>query len=447
MSCGQGMTGLRCPRNPATKRAMNDHPRGRHLVAADRRFATGGGLLAHLLSGSFSRVLDRIDRGLERGAIEAALPDGSPRLLGGRRPGPRPIVHLHSWRSLARLINSGSVGWYKAWEKGEWSSPDPVPLFELFMLNAESLGATARAKGLFRLVNSIAHRFRDNDKARARENISHHYDLGNDFYRAWLDPGMTYSSALFAEPIAAEEPLEAAQARKLHLLLDRLGLKPGQRLLDIGCGWGSLAEVAARDYGVEVTGLTLSEEQKAYAERRLEAAGLGGRCAIELTDYRDAKGVYDAVASVEMVEAVGEAYWPAYLGSIAGLLRPGGRAAIQFISIREPLFEHYAANADFIQTYIFPGGMLIGESRLEALAGEAGLSWEDREGFGLHYAETLRRWRARYDAAVEEGRLPAGFDEPFHRLWRYYLMYCEGGFRGGGIDVAQVTLVKAPPSP
>jgi cyclopropane-fatty-acyl-phospholipid synthase len=437
------MTGLRRPRNPATKRAMNQQPRGRHLVAADRRFATGGGLFAHLLSGSFSRILGRIDRGLEQGAIEAILPDGSRRLLGGRRPGPRPIVHLHSWRPLARLIASGSVGWYKSWAQGEWSSPDPVPLFELFMLNAETLGATARAKGLFRLVNSLAHRFRDNDKKRARENIAHHYDLGNDFYRPWLDDGMTYSSAVFAEPVGAREPLEAAQARKLELLLDRLDLKPGQRLLDIGCGWGSLAEAAARDHGVVVTGLTLSEEQKAYAERRLEAAGVGGRCSIELTDYRDAIGEFDAVASVEMVEAVGQDYWPAYLESIARMLKPGGRAAIQFISIREPLFEDYAANADFIQSYIFPGGMLISEARLEALAREAGLSWRDREGYGLHYAETLKRWRARYDSAVAEGRLPAGFDEPFHRLWRYYLMYCEGGFRGGGIDVAQVTLVKA----
>jgi cyclopropane-fatty-acyl-phospholipid synthase len=421
---------------------MNQQPRGRHLVAADRRFATGGGLLAHLLSGSFSRILGRIDRGLEQGAIEATLPDGSPLVLGGRRPGPRPIVHLHSWRALARLITSGSVGWYKAWEQGEWSSPDPVPLFELFMLNAESLGATARAKGLFRLVNKVAHRFRANDKRGARENISHHYDLGNDFYRAWLDSSMTYSSAVFAEPVSDEEPLEAAQARKLRLLLGRLRLEPGQRLLDIGCGWGSLAEAAARDCRVEVTGLTLSAEQKDFAERRLETACLGRRCAIELTDYRDARGQYDAVASVEMVEAVGEDYWPVYLESIARLLKPGGRAAIQFISIREPLFENYAANADFIQTYIFPGGMLISEARLERLALAAGLSWEGREGFGPHYAETLKRWRARYDEAVAEGRLPEGFDEGFHRLWRYYLMYCEGGFRGGGIDVAQVTLVK-----
>jgi cyclopropane-fatty-acyl-phospholipid synthase len=421
---------------------MNDQPRGRHLVAADRRFATGGGLLAHLLSGSFSRILDRIDRGLARGAIEATLPDGSHRLLGGRAPGPRPVVRLHSWRALARLIASGSVGWYKAWEQGEWSSADPVPLFDLFMRNAETLGNTGRAKGLFRLVNRLAHRFRGNDKDGARENISHHYDLGNDFYRAWLDSGMTYSSAIFAEPVSDSERLESAQERKLRLLLDRLALEPGAKLLDIGCGWGSLAEIAARDHGVEVVGLTLSEEQKDWAERRIAKAGLAEWAEFRLQDYRDVEGRFDAVASVEMVEAVGQEYWPAYVESIARVLKPGGRSALQFISIREPLFEDYSANADFIQTYIFPGGLLVSEERLRALAEAAGLAWEGRQGYGLHYAETLKRWRARYDEAVAEGRLPAGFDESFHRLWRYYLMYCEGGFRGGGIDVAQVTLVK-----
>ena len=415
--------------------------RGRHLVSADRRFATGGGLLARLLGGSFRHVLDRIDAGLAQGAIDATLPDGSRRRLGGRAPGPEPVVRLHSWTALVRLMTSGSVGWYKAWEQGEWSSPDPVPLFALFMLNGDNLGDTARAKGLFRLVNRLAHRLRDNDRRRARDNIAHHYDLGNDFYRAWLDPSMTYSSAVFAD-LEAAEPLEAAQARKIRLLLDRLDLKPGDRLLEIGCGWGSLAETAARDYGVRVVGITLSEEQKAYAEARLAAAGLAGEVEVRLQDYRETDGRFDAVASVEMAEAVGREYWPDYVASIARLLKPGGRAALQLIAIREALFESYAANADFIQTYIFPGGMLVSEARFEALAHRAGLSWRDRIGYGLHYAETLKRWRTRYDAAVAEGRLPAGFDERFHRLWRYYLMYCEGGFRGGGIDVAQVTLAR-----
>jgi cyclopropane-fatty-acyl-phospholipid synthase len=371
------------------------------------------------------------------------LPDGHFRILGGRRPGPAVIVHVKSWRALVRLATSGSVGWYKAWARGEWSSPDPVPLFDLFMRNAATLGDAARAKGPWRLVNRIAHMLRANDRGRARRNIEHHYDLGNDFYAAWLDPGMTYSAAIFAEPIAADEALEPAQLRKVRALLDRLDLKPGQRLLEIGCGWGGLAEVAARVYGVQVVGLTLSAEQKAFAEARLARAGLADRVEIRLADYRDVQGKFDAVASVEMAEAVGQEYWPAYLRSIARALPSGGRAGLQLISIREELFDDYASSADFIQTYVFPGGMLISEPKFRAVAEEAGLQWRDRQGYGLHYAETLRRWRERYDAAVGEGRLPAGFDEPFHRLWRYYLMYCEGGFRGGGIDVAQVTLVKS----
>ncbi len=416
--------------------------RGKHLVAADRHFATGGGLLSRLLAGGAARLLDRIDDGVRFGRVEASLPDGSFRILGGRADGPVAIVELRSWRALARLMSSGSVGWYKAWELGEWSSPDPVPLFDLFMRNAASLGDSARAKGPWKWVNRIAHAFRSNDPDRARQNIEHHYDLGNDFYAAWLDDSMTYSSAMFAEPISPEEDLEAAQQRKLGALLDRLDLRPGQHLLEIGCGWGGLAQMAARDHQVEVTGLTLSPEQKAFAERRLAESGLSGRAEIRLADYRDVRESFDAVASVEMAEAVGQEYWPIYLQTIRRVLRPGGRAGIQFISIRDELFDSYSATADFIQTYIFPGGMLIGESRFRSLAESIGLRWQDRTGFGLHYAETLRRWRLRYEQAVADGRLPDGFDPAFHRLWTYYLMYCEGGFRGGGIDVVQVTLVK-----
>ncbi|WP_129792725.1 cyclopropane-fatty-acyl-phospholipid synthase family protein [Sphingosinicella sp. CPCC 101087] len=416
--------------------------RGKHLVAADRGFATGGDLVARLFARGFARLLDRIDVGLAEGRIEATLPDGTFRILGGHADGPVAIVHLVSWRALVRLASSGSVGWYKAWTLGEWSSPDPVPLFDLFTRNATGLGETGRAKGPWKWVNHLAHALRANDRARARRNIEHHYDLGNDFYGAWLDPGMTYSSAIFADPSDPAEPLYAAQERKIRLLLDRLHLRPGARLLEIGCGWGSLAEVAARDYGAHVTGLTLSAEQKAFAEARLARAGLSERAEIRLADYREIDGGFDAVASVEMVEAVGQEYWPAYLGSVARVLPPGGRAGIQLISMHEALFDRYAANADFIQTYIFPGGLLIHEPRFRRLAEEAGLEWRDREGYGLHYAETLRRWRQRYDEAVEQARLPHGFDEAFHRLWRYYLMYCEGGFRGGALGVAQVTLVK-----
>jgi cyclopropane-fatty-acyl-phospholipid synthase len=235
--------------------------------------------------------------------------------------------------------------------------------------------------------------------------------------------------------------LETAQLRKIHTLLDRLDLKPGQRLLEIGCGWGTLAIEAAKR-GVEVFGLTLSTEQKAWAEKKIAAANLEDRIEIRLQDYRDTAQQFDAIASVEMVEAVGQRWWPAYLDCIARNLKPGGRAALQYISIDHEVFDGYVRNPDFIQAYIFPGGCLLDEPAFEGLAKERGLSWENRETFRLDYAETLKRWRERYDEAAGVGKLQ-GFDEHFHRLWRYYLMYCEGGFRGGMIDVAQVTMVRA----
>ena len=412
--------------------------RGEHLVRADRRFATGGGVLARLAAPAFSRVLDQIDRRLASGGLDVTVPGGARRRLGFRAPGASAAVRLHSWMALVRLATSGSVGWYKAWAQGEWSSPDPVAIFELFAANAEPLGEVARAKGPFRLVNALAHRRRDNAPRKARENIAAHYDLGNDFYAAWLDATMTYSSARFASP---GDSLERAQLNKVGTLLDRLALQPGQRLLEIGCGWGTLAIEAAKR-GASVVGLTLSNEQKDWAERKIAAAGLLDRIEIRLRDYRDTNECFDAVASVEMAEAVGERWWPAYLGCIARNLRPGGRAALQYISIRPELFDRYGRNADFIQTYIFPGGMLIDEPRFEALALDSGLSWQDRDAFRLDYAETLKRWRDRYDQAIARGALK-GFAESFHQLWRYYLMYCEGGFRGGAIDVAQVTMIKA----
>jgi len=396
--------------------------RGAHLLTADRTFATGAGLLGRIAAPAFARILDQLHERLRAGGIHATLPDGSRREIGFHAPGPEPTVELRSWLALVRLATSGSVGWYKAWARGEWASPDPVPLFDLFMRNAVSLGGTARAKGLFRWVNWLAHQWRDNAPGQARDNIAAHYDLGNDFYAAWLDPSMTYSSGIWE----GVETLEVAQHAKVA------------RLLEIGCGWGSLAIAAARR-GAHVTGLTLSTEQKAWAERRIAEEGLADRITIRLEDYRHHHGRYDAVASVEMVEAVGQRWWPAYLDAIAGALKPGGRAALQFIAIRPELFDRYARSADFIQTYIFPGGMLLNEPAFAHLAAERGLSWDDRHAFGLDYARTLASWRERYDEAVAAGRL-ADFSPAFHDLWRYYLMYCEGGFRGGGIDVAQVTM-------
>ena len=412
--------------------------RGQHLVRADRRFATGSGLVGRLAAPAGDRVLAEIDRRLDHGGIVLTAPGGLVHRLGFRGPGPEATVRLESWLALVRLATSGSVGWYRAWADGLWSSPDPVPLFELFSLNARPLGDMGRAKGLFRLINTLAHRLRDNRPSTARANIAAHYDLGNDFYSAWLDETMTYSSARFA---TRGQGLAEAQRRKVDLLLDRLDLKPGQRLLEIGCGWGSLA-IAAAQRGAKVVGLTLSIEQKSWAERAIARAGLAGDIEIRLQDYRATDEQYDAVASVEMVEAVGERWWGAYLDCIARNLASGGRAALQFIAFDHDLFDGYRRNADFIQTYVFPGGMLLDEPAFEALAQERGLSWQDRDGFAGDYARTLASWRERYDSAVARGALP-GFDDAFHNLWRYYLMYCEGGFRGGVIDVAQVTMVRA----
>ena len=411
--------------------------RGEHLLRADRRFATGGGTFARLAAPALSKVLDEIDSKLLVGGMHLTLPDGSKRDLGFRGPGATATLNLVSWMSLVRLATSGSVGWYKAWTLGEWSSPDPVPIFELVSVNGASLGDIGRAKGLFRLVNSLAHRLRDNAPRKAARNIAAHYDLGNDFYSAWLDETMTYSSARFS---SGDDSLADAQLNKIRTLLDRLDLKPGDRLLEIGCGWGSLAIEAAKRGG-SVVGLTLSKEQKAWAEQKIAAADLADRIEIRLQDYRETAELFDAVASVEMVEAVGQRWWGAYLDSIARNLKPGGKAALQFIAMKHELFDRYARNPDFIQTYIFPGGMLLDEPQFAALADQRGLGWQDREGFAKDYAETLKRWRSRYDLAVNRGELD-GFGEAFHKLWRYYLMYCEGGFRGGAIDVAQVTMVK-----
>jgi cyclopropane-fatty-acyl-phospholipid synthase len=391
------------------------------------------GIWARRVAPLFHRILDRIDAGLEQGAIDAILPDGTRRLLGGRQEGPLAIVTVVRWRALRRLVTGGSIGWYEAWMAGDWTSPDLVPIFDLFMRNRATLGDVARAKRGARIAARLLHLLRRNDRGNARRNIAAHYDLGNDFYEAWLDPSLTYSSALFD----GEERLEAAQQRKLDAILDRAAVPPGGSLLEIGCGWGSLAEVAAKR-GHKVRAITLAAEQQRFVAERTR----GLPVAVSITDYRDVKGEYDAVASVEMVEAVGEPFWRDYLAAVARALKPGGRAAIQFIKIADDIWPAYASNVDFIQAFVFPGGMLIHEPRFRALAAAQGLVWQDRQSFGIDYAETLRLWRVRFEAAVGEGRLPARFDARFVALWRYYLMYCEGGFRGGGIDVVQITLVK-----
>ncbi|UYH55961.1 cyclopropane-fatty-acyl-phospholipid synthase family protein [Qipengyuania sp. SS22] len=409
---------------------MPTTPRAHDLIAGSQRFARQPGWFARLVAPGFERILGRIDAALTSGTIHGVLPDGSRRTLGGHAPGFECEVELRSWTALIRLASNGSVGWYQAWEAGEWWSPDPVPLFALFMQHAARLGDTARAKGPFRHALKLAHLVNRNTHEGAQKNISAHYDLGNDFYEAWLDPTMSYSSALEC----GEDGLEAAQRRKWDALAARIGAAP--EVLEIGCGWGGLAGfLAAR--GSNVTAISLSDEQLAWARAR-HAVGVDFR----KQDYRDCGGQFDAIVSVEMVEALGREYWPTFMDCIARNLKPGGRAAIQYIAMRDDLFDAYAKSADFIQAYIFPGGLLIRTSEFRQLAEERGLAWRDQHDFGGDYAATLEDWRHSFDAAVAAGALPKDFDEQFCDLWRYYLMYCEGGFRGGGIDVHQVTLVK-----
>lgn len=407
--------------------------RGRELIESGGRFARAPGLLARLLAPGFEKVLARIDRALISGTIHGVLPSGSRVTLGGRAPGFECQVHLRSWNALLRLASNGSVGWYQAWAAGEWSSPDPVPLFALFMQHAQRLGDTARAKGPFRAGLRLAHLFNRNTPAGARKNIAAHYDLGNDFYAAWLDPTMSYSSALGADGGGFEDGLEAGQRRKMAAMTARVA--GARTVLDIGCGWGGLAACLAGG-GRQVDAISLSDAQLGWARAHHRAPRFLKQ------DYRDTAGQYDAIVSVEMVEALGRENWPVFMDCLARNLKPGGRVALQFISMREELFDAYAASADFIQAYIFPGGLLIRPSEFRRLAEERGLEWQDQKDFGRDYAETLRAWRGAFEKAVADSRLPPGFDADFIALWRYYLMYCEGGFRGRGIDVHQVTLVK-----
>lgn len=406
--------------------------RGSRLLRQGERFANPPGLFARVFAPGIQKLLDAIDQGIARGSIEVDLPDGSRRMLGGRAQGYDAKVTIRDWRALLRLATRGSIGWYQGWEAGEWESDDLVPIFANFADNAQSLGDIGRSKGVFRWLAALAHRVNRNDRKGAERNIHLHYDLGNDFYREWLDETMTYSSALFG---GEERSLEDAQRAKWGALAKRIG--PAKEVLEIGCGWGGLANhLGAR--GASVTAISLSDEQLEWARSHYD----NPKIAFQKSDYRDVTGQYDAIVSVEMVEALGREYWPTFMDCIARNLKPGGKAAIQFIAMDENIFEGYARNPDFIQAYVFPGGLLIRASEFRALAEARGLRWSDQRGFGRDYARTLARWRANFDRAVDETRLPRGFDEQFIGLWRFYLDYCQGGFAAGMIDVHQVTLTK-----
>lgn len=381
------------------------------------------------------RVLERVLSGLEQGRIIIDLPGGGRLERTGDRPGPEARLTLHRWRAVRRLVTGGDVGFAEGYVAGDWSSPDVATLVELVAVNGPAIERKADGLVPMRLLNQLRHFMRRNSRAGSRRNISFHYDLGNDFYRLWLDPGMIYSSALYASD---EESLEAAQATKLARIRDLLQIEGGERVLEIGCGWGALAAHLAAS-GAHVTGLTLSREQRAHAAELMGGIGEGGRVDLRLQDYREVGGQFDRIVSIEMIEAVGEAYWPCYFQTLRERLVPGGIAVLQVITIAEERFAGYRSQPDFIQRYIFPGGMLPTKSVIAEQAEGAGLALSHCEAFGSSYARTLAEWRRRFFMKVLElERL--GFDQGFRRLWDYYLSYCEGGFRAGATDVGLFVL-------
>lgn len=372
------------------------------------------------------------------GRLTVVLPNGERRRLDGPNAGPDAVLEVRDHGFARRVLASGDIGFAEGYMAEEWETPDLATLLEALALNYDGIRRLFDGHWAMRLLNRWVHRLRRNSRRGARKNIHAHYDLGNAFYGAWLDPTMTYSSARFAG--AADDDLAAAQVRKYESLARIMDLKPGMTVLEIGCGWGGFAEYAARTHGAHVTGITLSQEQHDFARQRLFEAGLADRADIRLTDYRDVQGRFDRVASIEMFEAVGREYWPAYFGKIHQVLNPGGRAGLQIITIQDALFEDYNARTDFIQKYVFPGGMLPSEARLAPVIREAGLAWGETERFGADYARTLNLWDRRFQAAWPRIAAMPGFDERFRRLWRFYLAYCEAGFRTGRTDVIQLAL-------
>jgi len=363
---------------------------------------------------------DKIDLAFDR----TTLPDSD-------RP---QLLIKNPFRLLSRVIMRGDLGFAESYMAGEWDTNDLTALLKA--IGANESGSRIR-QGLFseRMRERVRHALRSNSRHGSRRNIAYHYDLSNDFYTRWLDPTMTYSSAIFNEPGLS---LQAAQQRKYQRLLHALEARPGDHILEIGCGWGGFAEEAARR-GCRVTGVTLSREQLAYARNRIRKAGLDGLVTLEFRDYRDIAEEYDHIVSIEMFEAVGERYWPLYFEKIGACLRPGGKAALQIITIDGSAYQYYRRRTDFIQRYIFPGGMLPPVERLEQLAQDAGLAIEERYLHGHDYARTLKHWHRAFDACRDEISA-LGFDEGFRRMWKYYLSYCETGFLLGRIDLLQLVL-------
>ncbi len=385
------------------------------------------------------RVLRLLD-GLTVGGLRMELPDQQHKVFGDTHSGPQASLRIHDWQVFSATLRSGDIGFAEGYIAGQWDTPDLTTLLHLMVANRRVMDDVIFGTWWGRLAYQVRHWMRRNTKKNSSKNIHAHYDLGNGFYSQWLDPSMSYSSAWFDND--PSQDLQAAQHAKVRRALRMAGVQAGaaQRVLEIGCGWGGLAEIASREFGAKVTGITLSPSQLAYASERLGAQAI--HADLRLQDYRDTNdGPYDAICSIEMIEAVGRAYWPTYFQTIARLLKPGGQACIQSIVIDDSLFKRYALGTDFIQQYIFPGGFLPSPSEFRAQAQAAGLQVVDSLAFGQDYAETLKRWRENYLAALPHmGDL--GFDQRFERTWLFYLAYCEAAFLERNTDVVQFTLRK-----
>ena len=376
-------------------------------------------------------------RRIEHGAIVMEFPDGQSARFGDTS---LPVtMKLLDWDVCNAALKSGDIGFAETFIDGHWTTDNLPALIELFTRNREAVESVIYGTWWGSLLYRVKHLFNRNSKSGSRKNIHAHYDIGNDFYQLWLDPSMTYSSALFAN--GHVDNLQDGQSAKYRRILNELQVERDARILEIGCGWGGFAEVAARDINARVTGLTLSTEQLQFAHQRLTAAGVVDQVELRLQDYRDTNGQFDGIASIEMFEAVGEAYWPSYFECIARNLKTGGRACIQTIVIDDALFERYRKGTDFIQQYIFPGGMLPSPSVFKKYASQHGLSVLNEFHFGLDYARTLAEWRSAFMEQLPRVK-EQGFDDRFLRTWEFYLAYCEAGFRAGSINVAQFTLEK-----
>jgi cyclopropane-fatty-acyl-phospholipid synthase len=372
---------------------------------------------------------------IRHGALRLVCPDGSALLFGDSS---EPVtLTLNNWTPCRAALKSGDIGFAETYINGDWETDNLAGLLALFIHNRNAVESAIYGTWWGSLLYRLRHLFNRNSRSGSRRNIHAHYDIGNSFYRLWLDPSMTYSSALFSDPGAS---LQEAQQAKYRRIFDQLEVGAGSHILEIGCGWGGFAELAARN-AVQLTGLTLSTEQREFAQHRLALAGLANKVSLRLQDYRDTTGEFDAIASIEMFEAVGEVYWDSYFACVAQRLKPQGRACIQTITIADDLFERYRKGTDFIQQYIFPGGMLPSPSVFRAHAARHGLQVVDELAFGLDYAQTLALWMQSFQSQEQEVQA-LGFDQEFIRTWEFYLAYCEAGFRAGSIDLFQFTLQK-----